>query len=144
MEQARAELETNFFGSLAMSRAFVPILAANGGGGLINILSILSWISLPGAATYCASKSATWSLTNGLRQELAGQGTQVMGVHVAFMDTDMTKGIEGNKAAPADVVRQVLDGLEAGALEVLADELTRQVKKGLSANPGVYLGSTPA
>src|SRR5204863_10223212 len=119
---ARSELETNFFGPLAMSQAFAPVLAANGGGAIVNVLSVLSWLSLSGAATYGASKSAAWSLTNGLRNELRAQGTQVVGVHVAFMDTDMAKKAPGPKADPRDVVRQVLEALAAGHDEVLADE----------------------
>ena len=136
---ARAELETNFFGPLMLSQAFAPLLAANGGGGIINVLSVLSWLNLAGSATYCASKAAAWSLTNGLRGELGKQGTQVVGLHVGLMDTDMAKRFEGAKADPNEVVRQTLEALEAGRDEVLADEVSRQVKQGLSAQPGVYL-----
>jgi len=143
-DAARAELETNFFGPLALSQAFAPVLAANGGGAIVNVLSVLSWISLTGGATYSASKSAAWSLTNGLRQELRAQGTQVLGLHVGFMDTDMTKDITAPKSDPADVVRQTLVALEAGQEEVLADELSRQVRQGLSAPRGVYLGEAAA
>ena len=139
-DAARAELETNFFGPLALSQAFAPILKANGGGAIVNVLSVLSWLNLSAAATYSASKSAAWSLTNGLRNELRAQGTQVVGVHVAFMDTDMARKMPGPKADPLDVARQTLAALEAGQDEVLADALTRGVKQGLSAQPGVYLG----
>jgi NAD(P)-dependent dehydrogenase (short-subunit alcohol dehydrogenase family) len=139
-DAARAELETNFFAPLALSQAFAPILKANGGGGIINILSVLSWLNLAAVATYSASKSAAWSLTNGLRNELRPQGTQVVGVHVGFMDTDMAHGFPGPKIAPLDVARQTLAALEAGKDEVLADALSRNVQKGLSAQPGVYLG----
>jgi NAD(P)-dependent dehydrogenase (short-subunit alcohol dehydrogenase family) len=137
---ARAELETNFFGPLAMSQAFAPVLAANGGGAIVNVLSALSWINLSGAATYSASKSAAWSLTNGLRNELRAQGTQVVGLHVGFMDTDMARSVTAPKASPAEVARQTLEALEAGLEEVLADDVTRRVKQGLSAERGVYLG----
>ncbi|MBB3225171.1 SDR family oxidoreductase [Pseudoduganella umbonata] len=135
----RHELETNLFGTLAMCRAFAPVLGANGGGALINVLSVLSWISLPGAGPYCVAKAASWSMTNGIRHALRAQGTQVLGVHVGFMETNMTAHVPGPKAAPADVVRQALAALEAGAAEILADDLTRQVKRGLSADPGAYL-----
>jgi len=135
----RQELDTNLFGTLAMCRAFAPILGANGGGAIVNVLSVLSWISVPGGATYSASKAATWSMTNGLRIALKEQGTQVMGVHVAFMDTDMSAGIDAPKVAPHDVVLQAIAAPEAGQHEVLADELTRQVKRGLSLERGVYL-----
>lgn len=141
VEHARAEMETNYFGPLLMSRAFAPALAKNGGGAIINVLSVLSWISLPGAGTYCASKAAAWSLSNGLRQELNGQRTQVVALHVGLMDTDMARDIPGARSSPTDVVRQVLAVLESGGAEVLADETSRGVKQGLSAEPGVYLAS---
>jgi NAD(P)-dependent dehydrogenase (short-subunit alcohol dehydrogenase family) len=139
VDAARAELETNYFGPLATSRAFAPILRANGGGAIVNVLSVLAWINVPVVGTYCASKSATWSLTNGLRNELRSQRTQVVALHVGLMDTDMGAAIEGPKSAPADVVRQVLEAIEAGREEVLADSLSRDVKSGLSREPGVYL-----
>jgi NAD(P)-dependent dehydrogenase (short-subunit alcohol dehydrogenase family) len=136
---ARTQMETNFFGPLRVSQAFAPVLAANGGGAVLNVLSVASWISSPMLAVYGASKSAAWALTNGLRNELRAQGTQVLGMHMGFVDTDLTQGIEMPKSTPEDVVRRALDALEAGAEEVLADELTRQVKGGLSAEPGIYL-----
>lgn len=132
-DKMQAELQTNFFGVWSMARAFAPVLEANGGGAMVNVLSVLSWLSFPGAATYCASKSAAWSLSNGLREALRAQGTLVTSLHVGFMDTDMTAGIDAPKASPDDVARQTLDGVAAGAVEVLADELTRQVKQGLSS-----------
>ena len=139
LEMARCEFDTNVFGPLAMSRAFAPVLAANGGGAIINVLSVLSWLSMPNSAMYCASKAASWSLTNSLRQELLGQGTQVLGLHVGFMDTDMTAGINAPKSSPDDVAAQTLDGIEAGAHEVLADEVSRNVRAGLSADlPALY------
>jgi len=143
IEHARAEMDTNYFGPLLMSRAFAPVLAKHGGGAIINVLSVLSWITFPGAGTYCASKSAAWALSNGLRQELADQKTQVVALHVGLMDTDMARDIPGPRSNPADVVRQVLAVLESGGSEVLADQSSRGVKKGLSAEPGVYLGGAP-
>jgi NAD(P)-dependent dehydrogenase (short-subunit alcohol dehydrogenase family) len=139
IDAARAQLETNFFGPLRVSQAFAPILAANGGGAVLNVLSVASWISSPMLAVYGASKSAVWSLTNGLRNELRAQGTQVLGLHMGFVDTDLTQGIEMPKSTPEDIVRRAFDALEAGAEEVLGDEITRQVKSGLSADPGIYL-----
>lgn len=138
LEAARAELETNFFGPWALSRAFAPVLAHNGGGTIVNVLSALSWLSLPGAATYSTSKSAAWSLSNGLRNELREQGTQVVGVHVAFMDTDMASHVPGDKTSPEDVAKQTLEAVEAGRPEVLADAVTRQVKQGFVADPPAY------
>lgn len=139
IDAARAQLETNFFGPLRVSQAFAPILATNGGGAVLNVLSVASWISSPMLAGYGASKSAVWSLTNGLRNELRAQGTQVLGLHMGFVETDLTQGIEMPKSTPEDIVRRAFDALEAGAEEVLGDEITRQVKGGLSADPGIYL-----
>ncbi|WP_101674464.1 SDR family oxidoreductase [Alloalcanivorax mobilis] len=138
-DRARQEMDTNFFGPLATSRAFAPALAVGGGGAIVNVLSVLSWLNVPGQATYGASKAAAWALTNGLRGELESQNTQVVAVHVGYMDTDMTDGIDVPKTRPEDVAAQILAALEAGEDEVLADALSRQVKDSLSAQPGVYL-----
>ena len=89
MSAARTEMETNYFGTLAMARAFAPVLAAAGGGALVNMLSVASWLASPFNASYCASKSAEWALTNALRVELHHQGTLVVGVHAGWIDTDM-------------------------------------------------------
>lgn len=140
VESARAQLEVNYFGPLLLARAFAPVLAANGGGALLNVLSIASWISSPALAVYGSSKSAAWSLTNGLRHALRGQGTQVLGLHMGFVDTDLTRGMDAPKSSPQAIVQAAFDGLAAGAEEVLADAITQQVKQGLSAQPGVYLG----
>ncbi len=139
LDAVRAQFETNYIGPLLLSRAFAPVLKANGGGAVLNVLSVASWISSPALAVYGSSKSAAWSLTNGLRHELRGQGTQVLGLHMGFVDTDLTRGIELPKSTPESIVRQAYDALESGAEEVLGDDITRQVKQGLSAQPGVYL-----
>ena len=143
VEAARAEMETNYFGPLLVSRAFAPVLAKNGGGAIVNVLSILSWVAVPRAGTYSASKSAAWALTNWLRIGLREQGTQVVGVHVGPVDTDMAKDLTLPKVKPADVVRQTLSAIDAGREEVLADALTRQVKAGLSDRLGIYLNFDP-
>ena len=140
VEAVRDELEVNFFGPLLVSRAFAPVLARNGGGAILNVLSALSWISLPRSSTYSASKAAAWSLTNGLRVELRAQKTQVVAMHVGFVETDMTAGLDVPKAKADDVVRRVLDAVEAGAEEVLADETALKVKAGLTAERSAYLG----
>jgi NAD(P)-dependent dehydrogenase (short-subunit alcohol dehydrogenase family) len=141
LDRARAELETNYFGPLRLSRAFAPALARNGGGALINVLSIASWLNMGGLSTYAASKSAAWALTNGLRAELHAQRTQVLALHMGYVDTDLARGVEAPKSSPAEIVRQALDALEAGQDEVLGDPFTRLVKQHLSAEPGVYLAS---
>jgi NAD(P)-dependent dehydrogenase (short-subunit alcohol dehydrogenase family) len=136
---AHRQFETNFFGMLRLSKAFAPVLAANGGGGLLNVLSIVSWINGGQLAAYAASKSAAWSLTNALRHELAAQKTQVLALHMAFVDTDLVRGLDAPKSSPEDIVKRALDGLEAGLDEVLADERTQLVKQGLTAPRPSYL-----
>lgn len=139
IEKTREQFEVNVIGPLRMVRAFAPVLARNGGGAVMNVLSVASWISGPLLATYSISKSGAWGLTNGLRVELAEQGTQVLGLHAGFIDTDLTKGIDMPKSTPEAIVKAALDGLEAGALQVLADEFSKSVHAGLSAEAPVYL-----
>ena len=139
LEATRAQLDTNFFGPLLLSRAFAPVLAAQGGGAIINVLSVLSWLSLPGATPYSASKAAAWALSNGLRIELQPQGTQVTSLHVGFMDTDMTAGVSAPKSSPGTVARLTLDAVEAGLSEVLADDVSLRVKQSLSTPQAAYL-----
>lgn len=136
---AQRHFDTNVFGPMRLTQAFAPVLAANGGGAILNVLSIASWINGPLLGIYGMSKSAAWAMTNGTRIELSAQQTQVLALHVGFIDTDLTHGFDVPKTAPDVVVRQALDALEAGASEVLADEITRQVHAGLSANPAIYL-----
>jgi len=136
---ARRQFETNFFGMLRLSQGFAPVLKANGGGALLNVLSIVSWVNGGELAAYAASKSAAWSLTNALRHELAAQKTQVLALHMAFVDTDLVRAINGPKTSPEDIVKRALDGLEAGLDEVLADERTQFVKQGLTAARPSYL-----
>jgi NAD(P)-dependent dehydrogenase (short-subunit alcohol dehydrogenase family) len=121
----RAELETNLFGSLAMASAFADQIADRS-GAIVNVASVLAWA--PFGASYSVSKAALWSATDSMRLELAPRGVQVVGVYVGLVDTDMGWFADGPKSAPAEVVRQVLDGVESGADEVLADEFTRQVR----------------
>ncbi|WBQ05445.1 SDR family oxidoreductase [Kribbella sp. CA-293567] len=135
LELVRAELDTHFYGTLAVTRAFAPILGANGGGGIINVLSNLSFRAFPNAGAYAVGKAAEWMLTNSTRLELADQGTQVLGLHLAATDTDMMAGWDIPKNRPEDVVSAALDGLEAGLTEVLVDDDTRQSKALLSGPP---------
>jgi NAD(P)-dependent dehydrogenase (short-subunit alcohol dehydrogenase family) len=139
VDSAQRHFDTNVFGPMRLTRALAPVLAANGGGAVLNVLSIASWINGPLLGVYGMSKSAAWAMTNGTRIELHDQHTQVMALHVSFIDTDLTRNFDVPKLAPEDVVRTAFDGLEAGASEVLADDLTRRVHAGLSAEPAVYL-----
>ncbi|WP_395725208.1 SDR family oxidoreductase [Nakamurella sp.] len=130
LDDVRNLFETNVFGPLAVAQAFAPVLAGNGGGALVDIHSALSWLARGGA--YSASKAALWSLTNSLRLELSAQGTQVVGVHLGYTDTPMIAALDVHKEDPADVVREVYNGLETGSHEVLADDTSRFVKARLS------------
>jgi len=142
IEALRRQLETNAVGPLRMVQAFAPVLAARGGGAVVNVLSVLSWVTLSGrSGSYSASKSAAWALSNALRQELKAQGTELLSVHAAFIDTDMARNVPGPKLAPEDVVSQTIAALEAGQSELLADATTRRVHAGLVADPPVYLGT---
>lgn len=136
---ARRIFDTNFFGVLNVSKAFAPVLKANGGGAFVNVLSVASWVNGGELGAYSASKSAAWSLTNALRHELASQKTQVLGLHMAAVDTDLTRGFDVPKTSAEEIVQRALDGLAAGADEVLADALTQQVWQGLTAPRPAYL-----
>jgi NAD(P)-dependent dehydrogenase (short-subunit alcohol dehydrogenase family) len=138
-ETARRIFETNFFGMLRVSKAFAPILKAHGGGAILNVLSVASWVNGGELAAYSASKSAAWSLTNALRSELSAHGTQVLALHMGYVDTDLTRGFDLPKSSPEAIVKRALDGLESGLDEVLADEITLQGRGGLSAERPSYL-----
>ncbi|WP_036476601.1 SDR family oxidoreductase [Mycobacterium sp. URHD0025] len=125
-DEIRSVFETNLFGALRVTRAFAPILAANGNATVANVASVLSW--LPGYGAYGSSKAALWSATNSLRAELSAQGTNVIGVYLGYTDTSMVADLDVPKNDPADVARQIVDGIESGAAEVLADDLTRQAR----------------
>jgi NAD(P)-dependent dehydrogenase (short-subunit alcohol dehydrogenase family) len=129
--QLREEMETNLFGPLAMASAFADRIAERR-GAIVNVASVLAW--MPIGASYGVSKAAMWSATDSMRIELAPRGVQVVGVYVGLVDTDMVKFSDDPKSDPADVVRQVLDGIESGADEVLADEMTRGVRAKLSSS----------
>ena len=130
LDDIRAELETNLFGTIRIARAFAPVLARHPSSSLVNVLSVLSWLAL--GRGYEASKAAAWSATNSMRVKLREQGTTVTALHVAYMDTDMTSGLDVPKADPREVARQTAEAILAGEFEVLADNTTRTVKAGLS------------
>jgi short-subunit dehydrogenase len=128
LDDIRLELDTHVIGTLSVVRAFAPKIAANGGGTILNILSVLSWISLPTVGAYSAAKAAEWSMTNALRAQLASQNVRVAGLHVGFMDTDMTATVTAPKLDPGKVASIAIDGLAADSYEILADDLSRKVQ----------------
>ncbi|GAB3410116.1 SDR family oxidoreductase [Schumannella luteola] len=132
VEDVEALFATNVFGALRVAKSFAPVLAANGGGALVDLHSVLSWIALAGG--YSASKAAFWSITNSLRVELAPQGTQVLGAHLGYTDTPMIEHLDTEKNAPADVVAAIWDAVAAGEREVLVDQVSRDVRAKLSGS----------
>lgn len=130
IDDIRRLMDTNVYGPLLVTRAFAPVLAAHGGGAVVNVHSVLSWLGI--GSSYSVSKAALWMATNVLRLELAPQGTQVVGLHLGYTDTPMIADVTEAKNDPADVVRDAYDGLEAGVLEVLADDVSVAVKAGLA------------
>ncbi|MFJ4810487.1 SDR family oxidoreductase [Streptomyces longwoodensis] len=132
VEDVRRAFETNFYGPLLVTRAFVPVLERNGGGHVLNVHSVLSWLGVAGP--YSASKAALWSQSNSLRLELRPRGIAVTGLHVGYVDTDMAADVDAPKSDPHDVAARALDGVESGAHEVLADDISRQVKAGLAGD----------
>lgn len=131
LDRARAELEVNYLSLISTTQAFAPVLAANGGGAFVNLLSVVSWVAMPRLTTYSASKAAAWSYSNAARVELAASGTAVVGVHVGFVDTDLTAALPVEKIAPQAVATSALDALEEGRPEAVVDELSRTIKAGL-------------
>ena len=139
---SRSLFETNYWGPLLVADAFTPALRAHR-GTLLNVLSVLSWLGI--GETYSATKAALWSATNTQRIRLAPDGVRVAALHLGYADTPMTAGVDAPKLDPRDVVLAAYDGIEAGAFEILADDLSRAVKAGL-AGPieGLYPQLTSA
>jgi NAD(P)-dependent dehydrogenase (short-subunit alcohol dehydrogenase family) len=134
LADVRLEMETHYFGTLAVSRAFAPVIEANGGGAILNVLSVLSWVHYPELGAYSAAKAAGWALTNVLREDLAPRGVKVSALHVGYMDTDMAAHAPADqKSDPAVIAAAALDGLAAGAPEILADAAARRIREGLGA-----------
>jgi NAD(P)-dependent dehydrogenase (short-subunit alcohol dehydrogenase family) len=138
LDGVRAEMDVHFWGTLSMVRAFAPVLAANGGGTIVNVASALSWFAAPGAGAYAVSKAANWNMSNALRLELAAQRTQVTSVHLGLADTDMARAIDGPKTDPAHVVRTVLDATAQGEIEVVVDAWSAMVKASLAEDPRAF------
>ena len=135
--EMRRQFDTNVFGALEVTRAFAPALTSRR-GAVINVLSAVSWFSAPDNGAYCASKAAAWSITNGLRMELAPAGVLVQGLHFGAVDTNFAVGYDGPKISPEEVVRASLDGLEHGEIEVLVDPDSRAAKEALIGPPNAF------
>ncbi|MEU8814424.1 SDR family oxidoreductase [Actinoplanes sp. NPDC048796] len=132
LDEVRRDMEANFYGPLLLTRAFAPIIERNGGGHILNVHSALSWFADGGP--YSASKAALWSQSNSLRLLLRPRHIAVTGLHVGYVDTDMTTKIDAPKTSPHDVAVAALNGIESNAHEVLADDVSRTVKSALSGD----------
>lgn len=132
---ARNEMEINYFGVLDVTRAFAPTLAANGGGAIVNMSSIAGHVNFPMLGSYSASKAATHSLTQGVRAELAAQGTLVVGVYPGPVDTDMAANFPMEKATPNAVARRILSAVEHGEEDVYPDSAATEMHAGLLGDP---------
>ncbi len=131
LDAARAEMETNYFGTLAVTRAFAPVLANNGGGAIVNVASIAAWVNFPALGSYSASKAAVHSMTQGVRADLAGQGTAVVGVYPGPVETDMAEGLEMDKAPPSQIAEAALEAVRNGTEDVFPDAMSAQIRAGL-------------
>lgn len=143
LDQIRLEMETHYLGTLSVTRAFAPVIERNGGGSILNVLSVLSWFALPTGGAYGAAKAAEWGLTNALRLQLAPANIRVAGLHVGFMDTDMTRAVTAPKLDPAAVAAYAVDQLAAGAYEILADDLSRDVRAKLAGGVAALYPQLP-
>lgn len=131
----RHEMEVNVHGLLAMSQAFAPVLARNGGGAIVNMLSVVSWFVNPFNATYCATKHAALAVSDAMRIELKAQGIQVVGVYAGFIDTDMTAGIDADKVSPQQVAERTMAGLREGKDHILADARAEEIWRASRSDP---------
>ncbi len=129
------EMAVNVFGLARMCRAFASIIAANGGGAITNMLSVASLTNFPPFGTYAATKAAAMSLTECLRFEMRDKAVEVFGVYAGLIDTDMTGNIVDDKASPREVARNALFGMEAGDINIDADERAKAVRPALRNDP---------
>ena len=121
------EFETNFYGKLVLARAFAPVIEKNGGGAIVNMLTLVALASMPGLGVYNASKAAAWSMTQSLRANLAGKGIAVHGVFPGAVDTDMIAAVEMPKTSAADVARAIVAGIDAGEEDIFPDPMSSQM-----------------
>jgi peptide/nickel transport system ATP-binding protein len=146
LDDAKAEMASNYFGTLALCRAFAPVLKGNGGGAIVNVLSILAKATIPAMGSLCASKAAALRMTEGVRAELAAQGTLVVALMTGALDTDMARDFQGPKSAPAEVAKELLAAINAGTEEVYHGPMTEWINgvltgdaKALEAELAKYL-----
>ncbi|MBZ5541448.1 MAG: SDR family oxidoreductase [Acidobacteriia bacterium] len=126
-ESIRRNMETNYFGTLHAIRSFAPVIEKNGGGAIVNLLTIVALASMPGLGVYNASKAAAWSMTQSLRADLRKRKIRVYGVFPGPVDTDMIRGVDMPKTSATDVARAVLSGIENGDEDIFPDPMAKQM-----------------
>ena len=134
VEKSKLEMDANFYGPMRIGVAFAPILKANGGGAIANVLSVAGLVNFPFAPTYSTSKAAGHSLTQGQRAVLAGQNTLVCGIYPGPIDTDMTAGMTVEKGSTEEVAIAVFEGLAQGTEEIFTDNMARGLAQGMKAD----------
>jgi NAD(P)-dependent dehydrogenase (short-subunit alcohol dehydrogenase family) len=138
LEPLQREMAVNVYGLARMCQAFAPLIAGNGGGAIVNMLSVSSLYNYPPFGTYCASKATAMSLTECLRYELKDQAIEVFGVYAGLIDTDMVGSLKGEKTQPQEVARAALDGVEAGVPDIDADQRSKVVRAALRDDPAAF------
>lgn len=127
LEVIHQQFDVNFYGTLNMARAFVSVLERNGGGAIVNLLTLVALASMPGLAAYNASKAAAWSMTQSLRASVADKNIAVYGVFPGAVDTDMLAGVDMAKTSLADIVTAILQGIETDQEDIFPDPMSNQV-----------------
>ena len=135
IENARQQMDVNYFAPLAVTQKFAPILKKNGGGTLVTVSSIVGHVSMPAITTYCASKYAVQSMILNARAQLASQGTQVIGVYPGPIETDMAADLEMDKFPPEQVAQETLKAIESGEEDVFTDEFAKSTYQAFRDNP---------
>jgi len=128
LSSLRAEMEVNVFGLAQMCLSFAPIIGKNGGGAIVNMLSVASLVAPPHFGSYAASKAAAMSLTHSMRWDFESSGIDVIGIYAGLVDTEMTANLDMPKSSPQEVVRRAFDGLEAGELDIAVDERSEMLR----------------
>src|SRR5262249_27491564 len=126
LDKIERNIKTNFYGALAMARAFAPVIEENGGGAIVNILTVAALASMPGLSVYNASKAAAWSMTQSLRADLSSKGIEVYAVFPRPVDTDMAASVDMAKTSPAEVASNVIAGIGEGHQDIFPDAMSRQ------------------
>ncbi len=123
-QDLRAAIEVNLIGTWRMASAFAPVIETNGGGAIVNILSLISLHNAPPFAAYSAAKHASWAMTQSFRDDLAGTRVRVIACFPGGIDTDMRQGVPAIKATPDSVASSIVEGIMRGDTEIFPDHVS--------------------